>query len=208
MGTVDVRAVDHISARFQPGSFTVIQGKSGSGKSTFLHLLGGLDRASSGTVSWSGEEVQSLAEEKLSRLRSRKLGFVFQFFNLLPELSAEDNILFPAVIQGDTVDQDYFNYLTERLEIAQRLTHRPEQLSGGEQQRVAIARALIRKPAMILLDEPTGNLDEATSNHVLELLRHIVNETQTGVILVTHDPAAALFSDRLCRMSDGALEFV
>jgi putative ABC transport system ATP-binding protein len=178
-------------------------GPSGSGKSTLMHILAGLDRPTAGSVSLDGEEITGLDDAALTRLRRDKLGFVFQFFNLIPVLTAEENVLLPLSIAGRKPDEDWFRRLIDAVDVGDRLTHRPAELSGGQQQRVAVARALVSRPAVVFADEPTGNLDSRASEEVLGLLRTAVDEFGQTVVMVTHDPEAASYADRLVVLRDG-----
>jgi putative ABC transport system ATP-binding protein len=189
------------------GEFLCITGASGSGKSTLLHILGGLDRPDSGDVLLEGIAIARLDDDELALVRRRRLGFVLQFFNLLPTLTAAENAAFPLLLDGarDALERAYASL--ERVGLAARSGHRPSQLSGGEQQRVALARALVTSPAVVLADEPTGNLDSATGREILELLRTTANDGQT-IVMVTHDERSATFADRLVRLSDGVLDEV
>jgi putative ABC transport system ATP-binding protein len=180
-------------------------GPSGSGKSTLMHILAGLDRPTEGTVRIAGREISSMSDGELTRLRRRHIGFVFQFFNLLPMLSAEENIVLPLRIAGDKVDRAWVEELLETVGIADRRTHRPSELSGGQHQRVAIARALVTEPTVLFADEPTGNLDSSTSRDVLELLRNSVDELGQTIVMVTHDPQAAARADRILFLADGCI---
>jgi len=204
-GSTTVRALRDVSLEFLGGEFAAIMGPSGSGKSTLLHILGALDKPSSGRVIVGGTDLSGLSDRKLTLLRRQRMGFVFQFFNLIPTLSAEENVLLPALIAGERAGK-YSERLDELLELvglADRRTHRPDELSGGEQQRVAIARALIRNPDMILADEPTGNLDSKTGAGVLDLLRQSAAHYDQTILMVTHDPRAAASADRVVFLSDG-----
>ncbi len=180
-------------------------GPSGSGKSTLMHILAGLDRPTTGTVSLDGQEITNLDDKALTKLRRDKLGFVFQFFNLLPVLSAEENLLLPLSIAGRKPDREWLDQLIRTVGLEDRRRHRPAELSGGQQQRVAVARALVSKPAVVFADEPTGNLDSKASEEVLNLLRRAVDEFGQTVIMVTHDPGAAAHADRLITLSDGRI---
>jgi putative ABC transport system ATP-binding protein len=180
-------------------------GPSGSGKSTLMHLLAGLDRPTSGSVVVGGQELANLDDKKLTALRRDKLGFVFQAYNLIPVLSARENITLPLTLAGTKVDDDWFGTLVDAVDLADRLTHRPAELSGGQQQRVAIARALIARPDVVFADEPTGNLDSKSAGEVLALLRHAVDEFGQTVIMVTHDPGAASTADRVVMLRDGGV---
>ncbi|MGA8745799.1 MAG: ABC transporter ATP-binding protein [Solirubrobacterales bacterium] len=204
-GDAAVDALAGVSTNFDRKRFTAIMGPSGSGKSTLMHLLAGLDRPTSGSVSLDGIEISDLDDAALTKLRRDKLGFVFQFFNLLPVLTAEENIVLPLSIAGRRPDPEWLERLIGTVGLGDRRTHRPAELSGGQQQRVAVARALISKPAVVFADEPTGNLDSKSSQDVLRLLRQAVDEFGQTVIMVTHDPAAASHADRLITLRDGRL---
>jgi putative ABC transport system ATP-binding protein len=204
-GSTTVHALRGVSLEFPDGEFAAIMGPSGSGKSTLLHLLGALDKPSSGRVIVGGTDLSGLSDKKLTLLRRERMGFVFQFFNLIPTLSAEENILLPALIAGEKAGK-YSGRLDELLDLvglSARRTHRPDELSGGEQQRVAIARALVRNPDIILADEPTGNLDSTTGAGVLDLLKESAGRYDQTILMVTHDPRAAAFADRVVFLSDG-----
>ncbi|HYP55880.1 MAG TPA: ABC transporter ATP-binding protein [Solirubrobacterales bacterium] len=205
-GAAAVDALVDVSTGFDRGRFTAIMGPSGSGKSTLMHILAGLDKPTSGTVVLDGEDITSLDDGELTRLRRDKLGFVFQVFNLLPVLTAEENLVLPLSIAGRKPDRDWLEQLIRTVGLEERRTHRPSELSGGQQQRVAVARALVSKPAVVFADEPTGNLDSKASGEVLRLLRQAVDEFGQTVIMVTHDPAAAAHADRLIVLRDGAIE--
>jgi putative ABC transport system ATP-binding protein len=204
-GSTAVRALDGVSLSFPAGEFAAIMGQSGSGKSTLLHILGALDKPTSGTVRVGGTEFSGLSDRKLTLLRRERMGFVFQFFNLIPTLSAEENVLLPVLISGEKAGR-HAKRLDEMLDLvglAGRRGHRPDELSGGEQQRVAIARALIRNPDIVLADEPTGNLDSKTGAGVLDLLRESAVRYGQTIIMVTHDPRAAATADRVIFLADG-----
>jgi len=202
-GEAAVDALVGVSTGFERGRFTAIMGPSGSGKSTLMHILAGLDAPTAGTVTLDGEEITGLDDAALTKLRRDKLGFVFQFFNLLPVLSAEENLVLPLSIAGRKPDGEWLERLIRTVGLEDRRTHRPSELSGGQQQRVAVARALVSKPAVVFADEPTGNLDSKSSADVLALLRQAVDEFGQTVIMVTHDPAAAAHADRLITLRDG-----
>ncbi len=204
-GASAVRALDGVTLAFEPRRFAAVMGPSGSGKSTLLHLLGGLDRPTSGAVAVGGETLTGLPDSDVTRLRARRIGFVFQFFNLLPTLSAEENALLPLMLAGADLKagRERVGFLLERMGIADRADHRPDELSGGEQQRVAIVRALAGEPDVVLADEPTGNLDTSSSREVLELLRSSVDELGYTAVMVTHDPQAAAYADRIVFLRDG-----
>jgi putative ABC transport system ATP-binding protein len=206
VGKVDVLALRGVSFKVDRGEFVSILGPSGSGKSTLFYLLGGLTRADSGKVVIDGDDFTQLSDADRTRLRKTKIGFVFQKFNLLPTLDAKSNIEIAQNISGKNhSDREYFQRITDLLGISKRLMHRPSELSGGEQQRVALARALINKPAMILADEPTGNLDTANSEAVLDLLRQSNKEFGQTILMITHNPEAAEFGDREIHMRDGQI---
>lgn len=204
-GPTAVTALDHVSVRFRRGEFTAIMGASGSGKSTLMHCLAGLDAVTSGTVLIDGKAITAMGDRELTRLRRKLVGFVFQAFNLLPTLTAEQNILLPAELSGARVDREWLRQVSDQLGIAGRLGHRPSELSGGQQQRVAIARALLTKPAVIFADEPTGNLDSTAGQEVLSLLRDSARRLHQTIIMVTHDPAAAAYADRVLLFADGRI---
>jgi putative ABC transport system ATP-binding protein len=202
-GDAAVNALAGVSVGFERGRFSAIMGPSGSGKSTLMHILAGLDRPTTGTVTLDGDEISGLDDGELTRLRRDKLGFVFQFFNLIPVLTAEENVLLPLSIAGRTPDAVWVERLIETVGLADRRTHRPAELSGGQQQRVAVARAVVSRPAVVFADEPTGNLDSRSSEEVLRLLRTAVDEFAQTVVMVTHDPEAASYADRLVVLRDG-----
>jgi len=204
-GAAAVDALVDVSTGFERGRFTAIMGPSGSGKSTLMHILAGLDQPTSGTVVLDGEEITALDDSALTKLRREKLGFVFQFFNLLPVLTAEENLVLPLSIAGRKPDEAWVDRLVRTVGLEDRRRHRPAELSGGQQQRVAVARALVSKPSVVFADEPTGNLDSKASGEVLELLRGAVDEFGQTVIVVTHDPAAAAHADRLITLRDGRI---
>jgi putative ABC transport system ATP-binding protein len=204
-GEAAVDALVDVSTGFERGRFTAIMGPSGSGKSTLMHILAGLDRPTAGTVILDGEEITRLGDAALTELRRHKLGFVFQFFNLLPVLSAEENLVLPLSIAGRKPDAEWLERLIRTVGLEDRRSHRPAELSGGQQQRVAVARALVSKPAVVFADEPTGNLDSKASEDVLRLLRGAVDEFGQTVIMVTHDPVAAAHADRLITLRDGRI---
>ncbi len=207
LGEIDVPAVRGVSLDIWRGEFVALMGPSGSGKTTLLHLVGLLDRPSSGQLVWNGREVAALSEGRLAELRGRHIGFVFQTFNLLPGLSARDNVEFPLIFQGMPARRrrKRAEEMLERLGLADRASHRPGQLSGGQQQRVALARALAVEPQMILADEPTGNLDSQSGQEVMGMLHMLASEGRS-VLLVTHDPEAAEYAPQVLRMRDGTLE--
>ncbi len=200
-----VHALRGVSLQVPAGQYTAVMGPSGSGKSTLMHLLAGLDRPTTGTVTIGDEDVSAMSDAQLTKLRRRHVGFVFQAFNLLPVLSAEENITLPLDIAGRKVDRQALDRLLERMGLAERRTHRPSELSGGQQQRVAIARSLITKPTVLLADEPTGNLDSKSGRDVLTLLREAVELDGQTIVMVTHDPRAADEADRVIHLADGRI---
>jgi putative ABC transport system ATP-binding protein len=200
-----VRALDGVSASFPSGELTAIMGPSGSGKSTFMHVLAGLDRPTSGSVRIGETTVSDLSERALSRLRRTQVGFVFQSFNLVPSLTAADNIRLPLRLDGRRPDPDWFDAIVATVGLGERLGHRPTELSGGQQQRVAVARALLTRPAVVFADEPTGNLDSNASAEVLSFLRRSVREHGQTIVMVTHDPHAAAYADRVLFLADGRI---
>ncbi len=204
-GEAAVDALSDVSVGFPASRFAAIMGPSGSGKSTLMHILAGLDRPTVGTVRLGDVELTGLDDRRLTELRRDRIGFIFQTFNLLPVLNAEENILLPLSIAGHKPDREWFERLVEIVGIGDRLTHRPAELSGGQQQRVAVARALVSRPDVVFADEPTGNLDSKASNDVLGLLRHAVDDFQQTVVMVTHDAHAASFADRLLVLADGRI---
>ncbi len=206
IGKIEVEALRGISFGVQRGEFVSIVGPSGSGKSTLFYLLGGLTQATTGSVVLDGDDLASLSDAERTRMRKRKIGFVFQKFNLLPTLDARSNILMAKEISGNgNSDQAFFDRITDLLGLTKRLGHRPSELSGGEQQRVALARALINKPTVVLADEPTGNLDSKNSDVVLSMLRRSNQELGQTVLMITHNPEAAKFGDRIIHMRDGEI---
>lgn len=204
-GEVEVKALNNINLEINEGEFVAIVGASGSGKSTLLHLLGGVDKPSSGEVILNGTNMYSLKERELSILRRRKIGFVFQFFNLIPVLTAEENIEMPVLLDGGKMDKEYKAELLKILGLEERKKHYPAQLSGGQQQRVSIGRALANKPSLILADEPTGNLDSKNSKEILELLKYSAKKYHQTLILITHDLAIAKEADRVITIADGEI---
>jgi putative ABC transport system ATP-binding protein len=205
VGDTAVAALDEVSVDFGIGQFTAIMGPSGSGKSTLMHCLAGLDTPTSGQVLLGETELTRLADAELTRIRRDRIGFVFQSFNLLPTLTAKDNILLPLELGGRKADQSWLSTLVDVLGLQDRLTHRPSELSGGQQQRVAVARALVGRPEVVFADEPTGNLDSRSSAEVLGFLRRSVREFGQTVVMVTHDPLAASYADRVVMLADGKL---
>lgn len=205
MGSSSVLALKGIDFVVEKGEFVAIMGPSGSGKSTLLHLIGGLDKPTDGEIILAGKRLSLLKDKQVTLIRRRNVGFVFQFFNLLPTLTAEENVTLPILIDGKNTSKhrDRLDNIFELVGLSDRRRHKPEQLSGGEQQRVAIARALITEPSIVLADEPTGNLDTKTGNTIMELLRRSCNELGQTIIVVTHDPRAASFADRVVFLRDG-----
>ncbi|MGI8593303.1 MAG: ABC transporter ATP-binding protein [Solirubrobacteraceae bacterium] len=204
-GEVAVDALRGVTVGFPQGAYAAIMGPSGSGKSTLMHILAGLDRPTSGSVEVEGTDIVGLDDRRLTELRRDKFGFIFQFFNLLPVLTAEENITLPVRIAGRKVDTEWLDQLVETVGLSDRRTHRPSELSGGQQQRVAVARALITRPAVVFADEPTGNLDSTASTEVLELLRRAVDDFDQTVVMVTHDAGAASVADRILVLRDGEI---
>ncbi|CAN5539795.1 ABC transporter ATP-binding protein [soil metagenome] len=204
-GDTQVRALDDVSVDFARGEFTAIMGPSGSGKSTLMHCLAGLDSATSGSVLIGDTELVGLADKQLTRLRRDRIGFVFQAFNLVPTLTALENITLPMDIANRTPDQAWLDSVIDGLGLRDRLSHRPSELSGGQQQRVACARALASRPEIIFGDEPTGNLDSRSSGEVLSILRRSVSDLGQTVVIVTHDPRAAGYADRVIFLADGRI---
>jgi putative ABC transport system ATP-binding protein len=201
-----VYAVNGIDIDFDEGEFVTITGKSGSGKTTLLHMLGGLLPPDSGDVIFNNQSIYKLNDKELSAIRRTEIAVIFQTFNLIPDMTAEDNILLPLKLDGRKVEKDYFSDIIHTLELEERLTHLPREMSGGQQQRTAIARALINHPKVMLCDEPTGNLDEASSKAVVNLLKTVNEKYNTTVILVTHDNAIANTSKKIIRLLDGKLQ--
>ena len=202
-GTAAVRALDGISLSIERGRFTAIMGPSGSGKSTLLHCLAGLDELTSGTIRIGEVDIGTLDDDELTRLRRDRIGFIFQAFNLVPTLNAEENITLPIAIAGRKPDAAWMEAVVSTLQLGDRLTHRPSQLSGGQQQRVAAARALITRPDLIFADEPSGNLDSRSGGQLLEFLRQAVDQFEQTIVLVTHDANAAAAADRIVFLGDG-----
>jgi putative ABC transport system ATP-binding protein len=202
-GEAAVDALRGVTLSVIPGELVAVMGPSGSGKSTLMHLLAALDKPTSGEVEIAGKEVASLSDKDVTLLRREHIGFVFQFFNLLPMLSAEENVLLPLSIAGEKPEREFFEDLLKRTGLADRRTHRPAELSGGQQQRVAIARALVSRPTVVFADEPTGNLDSKTGHDILELLRSSAEELGQTMVMVTHDAHAAEIADRLLFLGDG-----
>jgi putative ABC transport system ATP-binding protein len=204
-GDTAVHALRGVDVQIEPGQLTAVMGPSGSGKSTLMHILAGLDRPTSGSVRIDGIEITTLGDDALTKLRRQHIGFIFQFFNLLPMLTARDNILLPLTIAGTKPDPKFFDDLVDRVGLADRLEHRPAELSGGQQQRVAIARALVSRPTVVFADEPTGNLDSRTSGEILTLMRSSVEEYGQTTVMVTHDAKAAAMADRVLYLADGEI---
>ncbi|MCB6403000.1 ABC transporter ATP-binding protein [Schaalia odontolytica] len=204
-GDAQVRALDDVSVGFGAGEFTAIMGPSGSGKSTMMHILAGLDAPTSGHVFVEDTDITALKDTALTKLRRDRIGFVFQSFNLVPTLDARANILLPMRLAGKAPEKEWFDLIVNSLGIADRLSHRPSEMSGGQQQRVAVARALMSRPAVIVADEPTGNLDSHSTGEVMDLLRRAVDELGQSVIMVTHDTATAVYADRVLVCRDGRI---
>ena len=202
-GDTEVRALDGIDAHFEQGRFTAIMGPSGSGKSTLMHCLAGLDTLSGGQVFIGTTDLSTLSERDLTLLRRDKVGFVFQAFNLVPTLSARENITLPMDLAGNDPDEAWLDHVVDTVGLADRLTHLPNELSGGQQQRVAVSRALASRPEIIFADEPTGNLDSTSGNEILAFMRDAVDNLGQTIVMVTHDPLAAAFADRVIFLADG-----
>jgi putative ABC transport system ATP-binding protein len=202
-GESEVRAVDGVSVAFESGKFTAIMGPSGSGKSTLMHCVAGLDRLSAGHVYIGETYLETLNEKQLTQLRRDKIGFIFQSFNLVPTLNALENITLPISLAGRKPDQSWLDNVVNTVGLSNRLKHRPSELSGGQQQRVAVARALASRPEIIFADEPTGNLDSKTGTEILSFMRSAVKELGQTIVMVTHDPAAAAYADRIVFLADG-----
>ncbi|MCX2164114.1 ABC transporter ATP-binding protein [Corynebacterium auriscanis] len=204
-GDTAVRALRGVNVEFETGRLTAIMGPSGSGKSTLMHCLAGLDSITSGNCFIGDTEISSMKDKEITALRRDHLGFIFQSFNLVPTLTAKENITLPSDIAGRSIDEAWFDEVTKRLGLSERLNHRPSELSGGQQQRVACARALVSKPHIVFGDEPTGNLDSNSSTEVLNILRTAVDSDGQTVVIVTHDPRAASFADRVIFLADGQI---
>jgi len=204
-GDTAVDALRGVSVDIAPGKATAVMGPSGSGKSTLMHILAGLDKPTSGSVGIAGKEITTLGDNDLTKLRREHIGFVFQFFNLLPMLTAEENVVLPLTIAGEKPEKEWREELLKTVGLADRRDHRPAELSGGQQQRVAIARALISRPTVVFADEPTGNLDSKTGTEILELLRGSVEQLGQTTVMVTHDPYAAAIADRILFLADGEI---
>jgi putative ABC transport system ATP-binding protein len=207
-GDTAVTALDHVNLNVDAGEFVAVMGPSGCGKSTLLHLLGGLDRSSAGHVTIDGHNLTELSDDALTELRRRRIGFIFQFFNLIPVLDAVENVALPVTLDGARPAEAREKAVAwlEKIGLADRLRNRPDQLSGGQQQRVAVARALVAEPALILADEPTGNLDTRASDEIAALLRQVSREWGRAVVMVTHDPRIAAYADRIVFLKDGRVE--
>jgi len=204
-GDTAVEALRGVSLDVTRGKLTAVMGPSGSGKSTLMHLLAGLDRPTSGEISIAGQKIAFLDDNQLTKLRREHIGFVFQFFNLLPMLTAEENVMLPLTIAGEKPDEQWFEGLLEKTGLTDRRKHRPSELSGGQQQRVAIARALVSKPTVVFADEPTGNLDSKTSGEILDLMRDSVDSYGQTTVMVTHEARAAAIADRILFLDDGLI---
>lgn len=208
MGEVTVSALQNVGFVVEKGEFVAVMGPSGSGKSTLLHLLGGLDEPSSGEITLTGSPISRLSDDEVTIVRRRKVGFIFQFYNLVPTLTAEENVALPLLIDGQNIQKhlDKIEQLLNMVGLAERRHHKPDQLSGGQQQRVAIARAFVNNPEIVLADEPTGNLDSKSGTAILELLRRSCKEMGQTIVMVTHDPRAASFANRVVFLKDGQIE--
>ena len=201
----EVRALDGVSVEFMAGQFTAIMGPSGSGKSTLMHCSAGLDEWTSGSAVIDGVDLSSLRDKALTELRREKIGFIFQSFNLVPTLTAEENIRLPLLLGNDKGDEEWIQRVIDTVNLRDRLTHRPSELSGGQQQRVAVARALASRPHIIFADEPTGNLDSTTGTEILKFMRRAVDDLGQTIVMVTHDPVAASYADRIVFLADGKI---
>jgi putative ABC transport system ATP-binding protein len=204
-GDTAVDALRGVSLEIEGGKLTAVMGPSGSGKSTLMHILAGLDKPTSGSVTVAGEEITGMNDNELTQLRRKQIGFVFQFYNLLPMLTAEENVKLPLSVAGADVDQAWFTQLIAKVGLTQRLGHRPSELSGGQQQRVAVARSLVSRPTVVFADEPTGNLDSRSSDEILRLLRDCCDSYGQTIVMVTHDPRAAAIADRILYIADGQI---
>jgi putative ABC transport system ATP-binding protein len=200
-----VEALRGVDLDVQSGELVAVMGPSGSGKSTLMHILAGLDKPTSGTVTIAGTEITGLNDSQLTKLRREHIGFVFQFFNLLPMLDAEENVVLPLTIAGEKADKEWLDQLLATMGLTNRRTHRPAELSGGQQQRVAIARALVSRPTILFADEPTGNLDSKTGGEILDLMRESTNAYGQTTVMVTHEPRAAAIADRVLFLGDGLI---
>jgi putative ABC transport system ATP-binding protein len=205
IGDAAVHALDGVTVSFEPGRFTAIMGPSGSGKSTLLHCLAGLDSLTDGAVFIGETYLAQLSDKQLTELRRKQVGFIFQAYNLIPTLTAEENITLPLMLGGDDGDRSWIDRVVETVGLTPRLKHRPSELSGGQQQRVAVARALASRPTIIFADEPTGNLDSNSGGEVLRFMRDAVNEFGQTIVMVTHDPYAAAYADRVVFLADGKI---
>jgi putative ABC transport system ATP-binding protein len=204
-GETAVDALRGVSLDIDAGKLTAVMGPSGSGKSTLMHILAGLDKPTSGTVTIAGEEITSMNDSELTQLRRKHIGFVFQFYNLLPMLTAEENVKLPLSVAGEKADDAWFRQLMTKVGLTERLSHRPTELSGGQQQRVAVARSLIHRPTVVFADEPTGNLDSKSSAEILALLKDATDAYGQTIVMVTHDPRAAAIADRILYIADGLI---
>jgi putative ABC transport system ATP-binding protein len=202
-GDTAVEALRGVSLEIETGRLTAVMGPSGSGKSTLMHILAGLDKPTSGTVTIAGEEITTMNDNELTRLRRKHIGFVFQFYNLLPMLNAEENVKLPLSVAGEKADDGWFDQLMAKVGLDGRLKHRPSELSGGQQQRVAVARSLIHRPTVVFADEPTGNLDSKSSAEILALLKDATEAYGQTIVMVTHDPRAAAIAHRILYIADG-----
>jgi putative ABC transport system ATP-binding protein len=204
-GATAVHALRGVSLAIEPGKLTAVMGRSGSGKSTLMHLLAALDQPTDGHVTIAGRQLRELSDTETTKLRREHIGFIFQFFNLLPMLTAQENIVLPLSLAGTRPEREFFDDLLGKVGLQDRLTHRPAELSGGQQQRVAIARALVSRPSVVFADEPTGNLDSATGGEILDLLRGSVRDYGQTLVMVTHDARAAATADRILFLADGRI---
>jgi putative ABC transport system ATP-binding protein len=204
-GDTAVDALRGVSLEIEAGKLTAVMGPSGSGKSTLMHILAGLDKPTRGTVTIAGQEITAMDDNELTRLRRKHIGFVFQFYNLLPMLTAEENVKLPLTVAGEKAEDGWFGQLMRKVGLTDRLSHRPSELSGGQQQRVAVARSMIHRPTVVFADEPTGNLDSKSSAEILALLKDATDADGQTIVMVTHDPRAAAIADRILYIADGRI---
>ena len=204
-GDNEVKALDNVSLEIQEGEFIAITGTSGSGKSTLLHIIGSVDKPTSGKILLEGQDIYAMNDDEQSKLRRKKIALIYQFYNLIPTLNVKENITLPAMLENDKIDEKYLNELLELLGLSNRVTHLPNELSGGQQQRVSIGRALLSKPSVILADEPTGNLDSKNSKEIMELLKTANEKYKQTIIMVTHDKELAKYANRIITIEDGKI---
>lgn len=204
-GDNEVKALDNVSLEIQEGEFIAITGTSGSGKSTLLHIIGSVDKPTSGKILLEGQDIYAMNDDEQSKLRRKKIALIYQFYNLIPTLNVKENITLPTMLENDKIDEKYLNELLELLGLSNRVTHLPNELSGGQQQRVSIGRALLSKPSVILADEPTGNLDSKNSKEIMELLKTANEKYKQTIIMVTHDKELAKYANRIITIEDGKI---